>query len=103
MPNSLTGLRFGRSTSVALCFGALIAASVPALADKTSADACAAGLNADGKAIYAASLPGISSGGDVRGVVTDKTRSLAMGGKIDRGAARTNAEAAGQCLAMVKS
>ncbi|MCB4768510.1 hypothetical protein LGR54_07835 [Ancylobacter sp. Lp-2] len=101
MSISPTGLR--RGTAAALCLGALIAASAPALADKAAADSCAAGLNADGKAIYVASLPGISSGGDVRDVVTDKTRSLAMGGKIDRGAARTNAEAAGQCLAMVKS
>ncbi|MDR6950756.1 hypothetical protein J2X65_000099 [Ancylobacter sp. 3268] len=101
MSISLTTLRRGAAAS--LCLGALVLVAAPALADKAAADACAAGLNADGKAIYAASFASISSGGDVRGVVTDKTRSLAMGGKIDRGAARTNAEAAGKCLALAGS
>lgn len=75
-------------------------AAVPAHADKAAGDACAAGLTADGKAIYAAVGTAV---GDLRSVVTDTTRSLVMSGKIDRGNARTNAEAAGACLQQLRS
>lgn len=73
---------------------------LPAHADKAAADACAAGLTADGKAIYAASISSVVAGGDVRSVVSDKARGLAMGGKINRGTARGSAEAAGKCLVL---
>lgn len=92
-----------RGAAGALCLGALLAVGTAAYADRTAADACAAGLSPDAKAIYAATVGQVVGGGDVRTVVTDTTRSLAMSGKIDRGAARGNAEAAGQCLAQAKS
>lgn len=82
----------------ATCFVALAAA--PALADKAAGDACAAGLSPDAKAIYAA--VGAASG-DLRSIVTDATKSLVMSGKIDRGNARANAQAAGACLEQARS
>ncbi|MBS9476595.1 hypothetical protein [Ancylobacter radicis] len=77
-----------------------LAAGSVAMADKAAGDACAASLNADGQAIYA----GVgSASGDLRTAITNTTRSLAMSGKIDRGNARTNAEAAGKCLELARS
>lgn len=84
-------------TLVALAAGA--AFTGPALADKAAADQCAAGLTKDGKAIYAASLPSLTAGTDLRVLLTTQTRSLAMAGTIAKGSAKANAEAAGACLA----
>ncbi|MCS0496640.1 hypothetical protein NVS89_16180 [Ancylobacter sp. MQZ15Z-1] len=92
-----------REALAAACLGALMFAAAPAHADKASADACAASLSADGKAIYAAAIGQVSSGADVRETVTSTTKSLAMSGQISRGSARSNAEAAGACLAQAGS
>ncbi len=82
----------------ATCLAAFAAA--PAFADKAAGDACAAGLSPDGKVIYAAVG---STSGDLRTIVTDTTKSLVMSGKIDRGNARANAQAAGACLEQARS
>ena len=92
-----------RGAAGALCVAALLAIGTSAHADRAAGDACAAKLSGDAKTIYSATVTQVAGGGDVRSVITDTTRSLAMSGKIDRGAARGNAEAAGQCLAQVKS
>ena len=92
-----------RGAAGALCVGAVLAIGSAAYAARAAGDACAAGLTPDGKMIYSATVAQVVGGGDVRTVVTDTTKSLAMSGKIDRGAARGNAEAAGQCLAQAKS
>ncbi|MCJ8141518.1 hypothetical protein MKI84_01145 [Ancylobacter sp. A5.8] len=90
----------------ALVASALAAASILAAplahADKAAGDACAAGLNADGKAIYAAALPSLGSA-DLRTVVTNTTKSLVEGGKVAMGSARSNAQAAGKCLEAASS
>ena len=70
-----------------------------AFADKAAADACAAGLDAEGKAIYGASLGGIGSG-DLTAVLTTTTKRLVKAGTVSRGTARSAASAAGRCLAM---
>lgn len=77
----------------------LFLAALPfaAHADQAAGNACAASLNADGKAIYAAALPSLGST-DLRTLVTNTTKSLAEGGKIAMGSARSNAQAAGKCL-----
>ncbi|GGF73749.1 hypothetical protein GCM10007301_36940 [Azorhizobium oxalatiphilum] len=91
------------STRLACLLAAcLIGSTAPALADKASSEACAAGLSADGKTIYKASAPAITPTANIRDVVTEKTRSLVMGGSIGRANAKTDAEAAGGCLAMLK-
>jgi len=69
-----------------------------AAANGPAADACAAKLTPDGKAIYAATMAGKPTKDNLRSVVEHQTRSLAMGGKIGRGDARDNAMAAGECV-----
>ena len=73
--------------SIVVLSFALLAASSAFAATKT-AQSCAADVNA---------------GGDVKSVLESKTRSLVMDGKVARSSARTSAEAAGNCLKMLKS
>ncbi|MFK8251106.1 hypothetical protein [Ancylobacter terrae] len=92
-----------RGAASALCLAALLALGTAARADKAAGDACAASLNASGKAIYAATLPGLSASTDLRAAVTASTRSLVQAGKVSMGDARPAAEAAGQCLQLARS
>jgi hypothetical protein len=83
----------------ALALVLLIAFATPATsADTAAANACAAKLPKDAKAIFDKTLPQIGPGADLRSLVTTNTRSLAISGAIDRGSARQSAIAAGQCL-----
>jgi hypothetical protein len=74
-----------------------IAMTTGVRADKPAGDACAAKLNADGKAVYAAVVAAKPTTETLRSVVEHEARGLAMGGKIARGEARENATAAGEC------
>lgn len=85
-----------------LACAALGAMSVPALADQAAADKCAAGLDANGQAIYGAAAPQAASTSDLRGLVTSVTKSLVGNGSVPMGAARGAAEAAGACLAKLR-
>lgn len=67
-------------------------------ADGPAADACAAKLQPDGKAIYAATVAGQPTPDTLKNVVESQTRSLAMAGTIGRGEARGNAVAAADCV-----
>lgn len=80
------------SAALLLAFGA-----GPALADRAAADACAAGLNAEAKAIYDASIGAVGSG-SLKSVVTNSTKSLVAAGTVSKGTARASATAAGACL-----
>jgi len=80
----------------ALC--AVAISALPARADQAAADSCAAGLDADAKAIYAAAAPQAASTSDLRGLVTDTTKSLVGKGTVSRDVARGAAQAAGACL-----
>ena len=73
---------------------------IRASADKASATVCAAKLSKDARTIYDASAPGVAAASDLKQLVTQQTRFLAMAGRIDRGGARAAAEAAGACLKM---
>ncbi|WP_454915071.1 hypothetical protein [Xanthobacter sediminis] len=75
-----------------------LSASAPALADQAAADKCAAGLDANGQAIYAAAAPQAASASDLRGLVTDTTKALVGNGTVPRDVARGAAQAAGACL-----
>jgi hypothetical protein len=75
----------------------VIAITAGARADKAAGDACAAKLNADGKAVYAAVMAANPTTETLRSVIEHEARGLAMGGKIARGSARDNATAAGEC------
>jgi uncharacterized protein YcfJ len=75
----------------------IIGTTAGAYADKAAGDACAAKLNADGKAVYAAVVAANPTTETLRSVLEQHARELAMGGKIARGSARENATAAGEC------
>ncbi|MEJ8571046.1 hypothetical protein [Microbaculum marinum] len=74
-----------------------------AYAGQQEADSCAAGLSAESKTIYDATAPQVSASTDLRSVLTDTTKSLAMSGKVSRASAKSSAEAAAKCLEMLKS
>ena len=80
------------------CVIVLVLSPTLAFADKPAADACAAGLPADAKLIYAATAADFPTAADPRGMVRDKTRAMVQAGKIAQGSARDNAMAAGKCL-----
>ena len=83
--------------AIAASAAMILATATTALADKAAADACAAKLNADGKAVYAAVVAASPTTETLRSVVEHQARELAMGGKISRGSARENATEAGEC------
>jgi hypothetical protein len=70
----------------------------PAYADRRKADACAADLSADSKAIYAAAVGKMRRGADNEAVVTAITLSRVSSGRLNPLTARQTAEAAGDCL-----
>ena len=76
------------------CLGTARAGQV----EKAAANACAAGLSKDARAIFDAALPKVAPGVDLKAMVTSTTRSLAFSGTIDRGTARESAQEAGVCL-----
>lgn len=75
----------------------IVGITAGAHADKAAGDACAAKLNADGKAVYAAVVAANPTTETLRSVIEREARGLAMGGKISRGSARENATEAGEC------
>jgi hypothetical protein len=75
-----------------------IAFAAPANADAAAGNACAAKLQPDGQAIYAATMAAKPTAQNQRDVLEKETRSLAMGNKIARGSARDNAIAAEACV-----
>ena len=82
----------------AVVTAAVTLSAVPSFADRAGADKCAAGLPANSKLIYAASITGVKTGIDLKDLVRSKTRSLVMEGKVVRAEAQGAAEAAGSCL-----
>ena len=64
-----------------------VALATAARADRPAGFTCAAKLDADAKAIYAATMAAGPTTDTLRSVVEQQTRSLAMAGKIDRGEA----------------
>jgi hypothetical protein len=83
---------------VIIALGLLALSAAPALAGQAEAQSCASGLDANGQLIFTTALPQVAPGADLKGVLTDATKSLVMSGKIKRGDARPAAEAAGACL-----
>jgi len=89
---------------LALSLTLLVAGIAPAArADTAAANACAATLSPDAKAIFERTLPQFTPGADLRALLTTNTRSLAMSGSISMGSARESATAAAACLEQVNS
>lgn len=87
-----------RASLLAATIVAIVAITGAAKADKAAADACAASLDANGKAIYAAALPGVAGGGDLRATVRSAATSLVQSGAVPRSGAQAAGQAAGRCL-----
>ena len=86
---------------IAMVFLIALAPAI-ALADQAAATKCRGKLNADGKLIYAKSLPLAKPDANLRDVITEQTRALAEAGTIQL-PARENAEAAGACLKLLRT
>ena len=67
------------------------------------AEACAAGLPAEAKAIYAAAAPEFASSSDRRALVKAKVVDLVKAGAVQSDSARSSAFAAGDCLEQLSS
>ena len=85
-------------------FAAALIAVLPiaAQADQAAANACAAGLSPDGQMLYAKTAPTMKPTSDIKDALTATARPLVMNGTLSRDAARTAAEAAGECLKLLK-
>ena len=83
---------------IALTLLPIALAPIPAHADTDAANACAAKLSPDAKAIFDATLPQVVPGANLRSLLTANTRKLAFAGTIEVGNARASATAASQCL-----
>ncbi len=68
-----------------------------------AADACAAHLPAEARAIYDAAAPGFAASADPRALVKAKVVDLVKAGTVQRESARSSAMAAGGCLAQLSS
>jgi membrane fusion protein, multidrug efflux system len=67
------------------------------------AEACAAGLPSEAKAIYDAAAPEFASSSDPRALVKAKVVDLVKAGTVQRDSARSSATAAGGCLEQLSS
>jgi len=74
-----------------------------AIADQKQAQSCVAQLSTESKLIFEQSAPDVTGGADIKSTLESKTRALVMAGKVARSDARPSAEAAGNCLKLLKS
>jgi hypothetical protein len=74
----------------------------PAWADQTAAEHCATGLAPVGKTMFEIALPKVLTGSTPRDALTGTARDMVMSGKITRDTAKTSAEAAAECLKVLK-
>jgi hypothetical protein len=88
--------------TIRLAILVLILAPCCARAESAAATKCADGLSTDAKAIYAAAAPGVQTADDPRAFIKSKVVALVEAGKIGRFSARRNAQAAGDCLKMLR-
>ena len=83
---------------IMIALGLLVLTAAPALAGTAEAQSCAGSLDANSQLIFNTALPQVAPGANIKGVVTDVTKSLVKSGHISRGDARQAAMAAGECL-----
>lgn len=77
--------------------------TTPVWADPKKAQSCAGSLQPESKLIFEQSAADVSAGGDIKSILASKTRALVIGGKVTRSTARPSAEAAGECLKLLKA
>jgi hypothetical protein len=81
----------------------LILAPAAAFADKQAADSCAASLQPGPKAIYDGTVANLGSGQKAGEVMKGQVIELVKSGKVQKTSAKSDAQAAGQCLKLLKS
>lgn len=79
----------------------LVCAPLPALADRAAGDACAAGLSPQSQQIYSATVSSKPTPDAARSVVVEETKKMIRAGALSPLKARSAAEAAGRCLALI--
>ncbi len=84
-----------------LMIGLILCAPVPAVADRGAGDACAAGLSAASQQIYQRTLANKPTPETARGIVTAQTKQLIAEGQLRVFEARSAAQQAGKCLALI--
>ena len=87
-----------RAAGPALLVAACLSLPTDALAGVAEANACAATLSKDARAIFDATLPQLTPQANLRELLTTNTRDLAFGGTISLWNARESATAASDCL-----
>jgi len=87
--------------SLILAAGAAFALAGPALADRKAGDACAAGLSAPSKDMYAKVVASNATPANARSIVVAEAEKLVAAGKLSMAEARSAGEAAGQCLELI--
>jgi hypothetical protein len=75
----------------------------PAVADQKKADACAASLPKGARTVFDAAAKDAITTADLRSLIESKTRALVMSGGLTRADARSSAEAAGECLKLIRA
>lgn len=78
-----------------------IALPSAAMADRAAGDACAAGLPPPSQQIYSATVASKPALGAARGIVVAETKRMIRAGALSPLKARSVAEAAGRCLALI--
>lgn len=73
----------------------------PALADRAAGDACAAGLPPPSQQIYSATVASKPAPEAARSIVVAETKRMVRAGVLSPLKARSAAEAAGRCLALI--
>ena len=81
---------------------ALLCALPPAaLANRAAGDACAAGLSPPSQKIYSATVTSKPAPEAARSIVVAETKRMIRAGALSPTKARSAAEAAGRCLALI--
>lgn len=79
----------------------LVALPSSAMADRAAGDACAAGLPPPSQQIYSATVASKPAPAAARGIVVAETKRMIRAGALSPLKARSVAEAAGRCLALI--
>ena len=85
-----------------LCMAMLLVLPAAVLADQASAAACSAGLSSDAKLIYDKTAPTVNPATVIKDALTAVVRPMVMNGSMTQAVARPAAEAAGECLKLLK-
>ena len=85
-----------------ICASMLFVLPTAVLADQASAAVCSAGLSSDAKLIYDQTAPTVKPATTIKDALSAVVRPMVMNGSMTQAVARPAAEAAGECLKLLK-